>query len=355
MTEKNKIGFSLKSKPDRLKAIDLFSGCGGLTEGLKKANFDVIAAIEIDSKARHTYALNHPNVWLAGTDIRNVDPIELLNRLNLKVGELDLLAGCPPCQGFSRMRKMNKRRSARDDRNMLIDDFAKFSLAIRPKLIMMENVPGLADYHRFQDFIRALQHAGYKVKFEVLNVADYGVPQRRKRLIVSASRVGEPSVAPVGKKRLTVRDAIEKLPVAGMSGDALHDMPETRSERIQNLINAIPRDGGSRNDLPDELILDCHRVSNGYSDVYGRMAWDEVAPTITGGCFNPSKGRFLHPEHNRAITLREASLLQGFPRNYLFDVAHGKEAIALMIGNALPPPFIAAHAKKMAKALITHK
>ncbi len=345
------IAFNKKSNGKQPTAIDLFSGCGGLTEGLKQARFNVLAAVEIDSKARDTFALNHPEVLLAGSDIRDLEPNDLMARLGIRIGELDLLAGCPPCQGFSRMRKMNKRRSARDDRNMLIDEFAKFALAMKPKLIMMENVPGLADYHRFQDFIRALQRENYKVRFEVLNVADYGVPQRRKRLIVSASRVGDPAIATGIGRKLTVRTAIENLPQAGDSGDLLHDMPEVRSARIRALISAIPKNGGSRSDLPDEFVLDCHRTSNGFSDVYGRMAWDELAPTITGGCFNPSKGRYLHPEFNRAITLREAALLQGFPKDYMFDIAHGKEAIALMIGNALPPPFISEHAKLMAASL----
>lgn len=335
----------------KLTAIDLFCGCGGLTAGLKQAGYHVLAGVEIDQKARHTYALNHKEVWLAAEDIRSADPDEIMKGLNLQSGDLDLLAGCPPCQGFSRMRKLNKSRSVRDDRNALIDEFARFALVMKPKLIMMENVPGLADYYKFSSFRRSLERVGYSVIVEVLDVSKFGVAQRRKRLILSASRVGSPALAMESKKVLTVRKVIGHLPQAGCSGDLLHDFPEHRSERVQALILAIPKDGGSRIDLPEEMQLECHKKSSGFKDVYGRMAWDAVAPTLTGGCFNPSKGRFLHPEEHRAITLREAALLQGFPKNYKFEAKHGKGAIALMIGNALPPPFIAAHACAMAESI----
>jgi DNA (cytosine-5)-methyltransferase 1 len=127
---------------------------------------------------------------------------------------------------------------------------------------------------------------------------------------------------------------------------------ENRSKEVRELIALIPKNGGSRSDLPKRYQLDCHKRSDGFSDVYGRMAWDDVSPTITSGCHNPSKGRFLHPSQNRTITLREAAILQGFPRRYRFNVDHGKESIALMIGNALPPPFIAAHAGALRRGLL---
>jgi DNA (cytosine-5)-methyltransferase 1 len=154
-----------------------------------------------------------------------------------------------------------------------------------------------------------------------------------------------PEIAEKHSKRLTVRGALTGVGAPSVSADKLHAMPARRSEKIRELIALIPKDGGSRKDLADDRQLECHKRSDGFSDVYGRMAWDDVAPTITSGCYNPSKGRFLHPSRNRAITLREAALLQGFPPKYKFDVSHGKEAIALMIGNALPPQFIAAHAR----------
>jgi DNA (cytosine-5)-methyltransferase 1 len=331
-------------------AVDLFSGCGGLSCGLKIAGFRVAAAVEIDAKARHTYSLNHPEVLLLG-DVRLVDPNDLLERMGLRRGELDLLAGCPPCQGFSRLRTRNKRTSVPDPRNELVSQFLRFVESMLPKSIMLENVPSLSKDRRFTRICRALTLLGYEHTFEVLDAADYDVPQRRKRLILLASRVHRPRIASPSSVRRTVRHAIGGLEAPYRSIDQLHRMGEKRSARVKQLIARIPKDGGSRRDAGPAFQLLCHQRSNGFGDVYGRMAWDDVAPTITSGCHNPSKGRFLHPSRNRTITLREAALLQGFPQSYLFDIAHGKEAIALMIGNALPPPFIAAHASALSAGI----
>ena len=150
---------------------------------------------------------------------------------------------------------------------------------------------------------------------------------------------------------ITVRKAIGGLNRAGASGDELHDLPERRAKRVLQLIREIPKNGGSRADLPAARQLKCHIRQDGFHDIYGRMSWDDVAPTITSGCHNPSKGRFLHPDEDRAITLREAALLQSFPQTYRFPLSGGKEAIALMIGNALPPEFIRRHALEIRKAL----
>jgi DNA (cytosine-5)-methyltransferase 1 len=333
-------------------AIDLFSGCGGLSLGLKYAGFTVLAAVEIDSKARETYALNHPEVPLVGTDIRKVSGAQLLRSCNLKRGQLDLLAGCPPCQGFSTLRARNGHAAAPDARNDLIDEFARLAITLRPKMVMMENVPALARYEKFTDFVEKLEQEGYKVITKVLDTSCFGVPQRRKRLILSASRVGAPLLASPQQDRMTVRDAIGHLKSSGHSGDLLHDIQSTRrSSRVQAMIATIPKDGGSRNSLPDNMKLGCHKKTTGFNDVYGRMKWDDVAPTITSGCSNPSKGRFIHPNEDRPISLREAALLQGFPVGYRFNLLHGKQSIALMIGNALPPPFIAAHSKAMIQGL----
>jgi DNA (cytosine-5)-methyltransferase 1 len=333
-------------------AIDLFAGCGGLSQGLKDASFRVLAAVELDSKAQETYALNHSDVPLVGMDIRKVSAAQILRVAGLKRGQLDLLAGCPPCQGFSTLRARNGRVAAIDARNDLIDEFSRLALALRPKLIMMENVPALSKFEKFSTLVERLERSGYIVKVEVVDVRFFGVPQRRKRLILSASRVGLPRLAPPLGFTVTVREAIGDLEKAGESGDAMHDLPvKNRTARVQAMIDAIPKDGGSRHSLPKTLQLECHAKTSGFNDVYGRMKWDDVAPTITGGCTNPSKGRFIHPHENRPITLREASLLQGFPADYRFNLLHGKEAIALMIGNALPPAFIAAHGRAMAKGL----
>jgi DNA (cytosine-5)-methyltransferase 1 len=216
---------------------------------------------------------------------------------------------------------------------------------------MMENVPGLIKDWRMRELVKRLRTLGYQCNYAVLNAADYGVPQRRQRVILLASRKEKINFAPKDLNRLTVRKAVAALDLAGKSGDPLHDLPEIRSERISELIKKIPRDGGSRTSLKKKEQLQCHKDFNGFKDVYGRMAWDDVAPTITGGCVNPSKGRFLHPRYNRAITLREAALLQTFPLNYFFSLRRGKYAVASLIGNALPPEFIRRHAIEVIKNL----
>lgn len=336
----------------KLTAMDLFSGCGGLTSGLKSAGFAVVAAVEVDRKAQATYAANHPEVMLYGSDIKSLDPLAVASECGIGVGQLDLIAGCPPCQGFSRLRTRNRAVSVEDDRNNLVSEFLRFVSALLPKTVMMENVPSLMADDRFDSIMKSLEVLGYKCSATVVDASDYGVPQRRKRMIMLGSRVHSPVWVKPALKRKTVREAISSLEAPSRSKDRLHSLPERRSEAVKQLIALIPKNGGSRGDLPPDRQLACHRRSNGFKDVYGRMAWDDVSPTITSGCHNPSKGRFLHPSRNRTITLREAAILQGFPKRYKFDVSHGKEAIALMIGNALPPPLIKAHAASLKEGLI---
>ncbi len=328
-------------------AVDLFSGCGGLSLGLEQAGFRVTAAVELAPKAIETYRANHPHVALYDRDIRELDPSQIMLDTGIKPGELDLLAGCPPCQGFSRLRTKNKANSVVDARNDLISDFIRFAKIMMPKCIMLENVPSLTKDNRFELAIRDLEALGYNCTVQVLDAANFGVPQRRKRLIMLASRVHTPAAAMKSETGMTVREAFSSIPDSASSEDPVHLIPERRSPAVQRIISLIPKNGGSRRDLAAEYQLDCHKKSDGFRDVYGRMNWDSVSPTITSGCHNPSKGRFLHPELDRTITLREAAVLQGFPHDYYFNPAHGKEAIALMIGNALPPPFIAAHAKSL--------
>lgn len=342
--EENTTGRS--SLAGRPRALDLFCGCGGLTRGLRDAGFEVIGAIDNDAYALEAYRANHRNVRVWQSDIRRISVSRLMQELKLKKGQLELLAGCPPCQGFSTIRTMNGGRRIADVRNDLLFEYLRFVRVLRPRTLMLENVPGLAADRRFARFISELKSFDYNVEFKVVDAANYGVPQRRRRLIMLAAQRGGkitfPDACPV---RMTVRDAIGKLPRPGRSGDPLHDFPERRSEKVLKLIAKIPKDGGSRSELPAAMRLACHESFSGFSDVYGRMAWDDVAPTITSGCHNPSKGRFLHPTRNRAVTLREAALLQGFPKDYKFPKEVKKERVALMIGNALPPPLISAHAK----------
>jgi DNA (cytosine-5)-methyltransferase 1 len=335
----------------KLTAIDLFSGCGGLTLGLKLAGFSVKAAVENDPLAVRTYKANHRRVRVCAGDIRAVKARTLMKELGMKPGDLDLLAGCPPCQGFSVLRTRNGAKQRRDIRNGLIQDMLRFIRAFRPKTIMMENVPGLGEHWLFHNFCRALRKFGYRVHWDVKDASRFRVPQRRKRLILLAGRALDIPFAEESTRLCTVKQTIGRLSKPGRSYDALHNLPENRTAKTLKLIKAIPKDGGSRSDLPHRLQLECHKRSDGFKDIYGRMAWGKPAPTITGGCFNPSKGRFLHPEANRAITLREAALLQTFPKKYRFPTDVSKEQVALMIGNALPPVFIEQHAEEIAKTL----
>lgn len=335
--------------------IDLFAGAGGLTTGLKSAGFSVVAAVEMDHTSAGSYSLNHPEAMMFNADVKTLTGPRLLRAVRLRSGELSLLTACPPCQGFSTLRT-RRRAKEEDPRNELIFEVLRLVRSIRPRALLIENVPGLAKNDRFSVFQNALQRAGYATQHAILDAQQFGVPQRRRRLVMVALRDGhlpENIFQTVATVR-TTRDAIAVLPCAGSSGDRLHDLPERRSAATMARIRATPKDGGSRGDLPPEFSgCACHEKSDGYSDVYGRMAWDKVSPTITSGCSNPSKGRFLHPTEDRAITLREAALIQTFPRDYAFDLSRGKEHVAWQIGNAFPPGFIEPIARRLRAGLVS--
>lgn len=335
----------------RLSAIDLCSGCGGLSLGLRAAGFDVIAAVENDALAAATYTKNHPGTIMVEKDIRSVDPNSLMGERQLKPGQLDLLAGCPPCQGFSSLRTRNGNKVVIDPKNDLIFEFFRFVRAFLPKAVMIENVPALLQDHRLSKFRADLALLDYDSNAELFDAQDFGVPQRRKRMVLFCWRADPIPFAYAGVVKPTVAQTIRHLGTPQDSRDPTHNYLVRRSKRIRTLIRHIPKNGGSRADLPADQQLGCHQRINGFRDVYGRMAWDKPAPTITGGCINPSKGRFLHPEEHRAITLREAALLQGFPRGYEFDMSKGRYAVAQMIGNALPPAFAERHARSIARHL----
>jgi len=338
-------------------AIDLFAGAGGLSTGLRVAGFDVRGAVELDPTSAATYRANHPSTHVVVRDIRSITGPWLLREVGLERGELDLLTGCPPCQGFSSLRTRRRATRSGDPRNDLVQEVLRLIRSIRPRAVVLENVPGLAQNPRFSLLRSGLTRSGYSHDFTVVDATRYGVPQRRKRLVLLALRGQRPVpvdwAAPTGIVFRTVRDTIAQLPPAGGSGDPLHDAPERRSRNVLARIQATPKDGGSRRDVPEEFALDCHLASDGYSDVYGRMAWDSPSPTITSGCHNPSKGRFLHPQEDRAITLREAALLQTFPPSYQFDLSRGKEHVARQIGNAFPPRLIEPIATRLAQEVLS--
>lgn len=353
---------ALSRIPEKPVAIDLFAGCGALSLGLRRAGFHVAAAVEINFKRADTYRANHPRTAILQKDIREVSATELLAAGSLKPNQVALVAGCPPCQGFSRIRRRNSKRAVRDERNDLPAEFGRLVRAIRPRAIMMENVPGLEKDKRFTTLLRSLRGAGYRLTWGIVDLANYGVPQRRKRLVLVGWRgPGTPDLNNItAGPFLTVRDVLQRLPQIPRAAIPLHRYRVPRSLEVKSRIRNVPRNGGSRGDLPKELSLRCHLReskltvrSPGFRDVYGRMAWDEPAPTITGGCVNPSKGRFLHPVYNRSISILEAARLQTFPIWYRFNPEHGRYPIAEMIGEALPPRFAYRMAKYLKEKIAT--
>lgn len=329
--------------PDEtLYAIDLFCGCGGVTEGLKQAGFSVIAAVDNDPICCKTYALNHPEVRLFERNILKTSASCL--KIALGKRKLHLLVVCAPCQPFSSLNKSDKL----DARVYLILQSIRFTKTLKPQYVFFENVPGLT---KNDIVIKTLKEEFEKLGYSLsdaaqIDAADYQVPQRRVRCVIIASKkkreisFPEP-ITPIGK-RITVRTAIGALPPSVIGKnlmDPLHISRRHSQITIQRLQH-ISHDGGSRNELPDELVLPCHRKLDEdgnmthYCDVYGRMHWDDVAPTLTTGCTDVTKGRYAHPFYDRAITLREAALLQTFPKGYSF--MGNPSQIARQIGNAVP-------------------
>lgn len=322
----------------KFNSIDLFSGCGGLTEGLRQAGFDTKVAVEIEEKAVLAFKMNHIKTAVIQKDIRMISADEIKEHLN---GEpLHLLAGCPPCQGFSSVRRLNRSQSVEDDRNDLVLEYLRLVKELKPLTIMMENVPALQHYDKFKYVVKELGKLGYDPQVQIVNVKNYGVPQSRKRMVMVGSILGKLNIAEPKNEKVTVRNAIGELESEETTKDSVHKIFPKHTEKVMQRIQLTPKNGGSRKDLPAEYILPCHKKENvGFNDIYGRLRWDDYSTTITGGCLNPSKGRFLHPEKDRCITAREAALLQSFPRDYKFPTNIPSTAIALLIGNALPPRF----------------
>ena len=320
-------------------AIDLYSGSGAASAALKEARFRVVAAVDNDAAACATYRLNHPQIRMYQEDIRQLDPKVVRNEC-LKHKPLDLMIICAPCQPFS---SQNRRREG-DPRARLIIEGARFVSVLKPQVIFVENVPGLASSTYSNLLAEFQERCGSEYEFSTplrVDAADYRVPQRRVRCLLLASRNARApnlpdAVTPDGS-RITVRDAIFGLKRLSSGErdpeDPLHMARSHRPIAIERL-RAIPKDGGSRKDLPYSLELQCHKDRDAFPDVYGRMKWDDVAPTLTTGCTDMTRGRFAHPEDDRAITPREAALLQTFPYHYRF--AASPKGIAMQIGNAIP-------------------
>jgi DNA (cytosine-5)-methyltransferase 1 len=327
-------------------AIDLFAGAGGLSLGLQEAGFEVRLAVEYDRVAAQTYRENL-GAHVVEADLSEYSARELLQRSGLAVGECDLLAGGPPCQGFS----VQRRGSDEDARNDLVGHYARFVAGIRPKLFLMENVSGLMS-KRGRPFLDKLltevAKLGYSTHIAKLEAADFGVPQFRKRVILvgqrkdiklSPFRFPQPTFGE-GTYR-TVREAIFDLPSPPTDGKphpevANHAREARLSARNIERLQHIPP-GGGRLDLPEHLQLPCHvnNPSHRHVDVYGRLEWDKPSGTITARFDSFTRGRFAHPVEHRSLTLREGARLQTFPDAFIF---HGnREEIARQIGNAVPP------------------
>jgi DNA (cytosine-5)-methyltransferase 1 len=321
------------------KAIDIYCGSGAVTAGLKAEGIQVIAAIDNDPVACETYRLNHPEVHLSESDIRTLNPAEIRNDIGF-TEHLDLLIVCAPCQPFS---SQNRRRTSGDHRADLILESLKFIKEFKPEVVFFENVPGITNSEPLHSLRQNLAEFDYFLSEpKTLNAADCGVPQRRERCIMIAARnqkcVHSFYESIRIRPSITVRQTIGGLrPLCSGErdpNDPLHFARNHQALVLQRLQH-IPKDGGSRSSLPEELELNCHKGrKNDFPDVYGRMKWDDVAPTLTTGCTDLTKGRYAHPRDNRAITLREAALLQSFPPNYHFYGNSGQ--IARQIGNAVP-------------------
>lgn len=363
-----------------MKAIDLFCGCGGISAGLREAGFDVLAGVDVEPQYLATFSHNFPNALSLKTDISKLDPKEFMDQLGLKRGELDLLSGGPPCQGFSK-NVPRKYRFLEDPNNQLIRSFLDYVDVIRPRCVIMENVAemknGFEKSYTDEIFDR-LSSSGYEIAHGVLNAADFGVPQRRRRAFFLASRDGtapplpcpthfskngDEGLFPV-KRHVTVKEAIGDLPsVAHGNGEIDTYYAKDPFSEFQRLMRngkktvrnhiarhlqptqyarlAALKPGQGLKDLPPDL-----RVKGGYSGAYGRLTWDMVPPTITRWVFHPGSGRWGHPVDIRVLTIREVARIQGFKDEFEFVGTYTQQAGQL--GNAVPPLL----SQQVAKALL---
>lgn len=323
--------------------VDLFCGVGGLTHGLQLAGLNVVAGIDFEESCRYAYEQNN-NAQFIQRDITTIEPREieeLFPENNTKI-----LAGCAPCQPFSKYTNRYRKDGYQDDKWRLLYYFGNIVEQIQPEIVAMENVPELRSTDVFSDFVNKLNELNYHVWYSVVFCPNYGVPQNRKRLVLLASNLGNirlihPTHQP--ENYVTVRDVIADLPAleAGQTdkNDLLHTSTRLSEKNIKRIKASVP--GGTWREWDKELQLKCHKKDSGtsYPSVYGRMEWDKPSPTITTQFYGYGNGRFGHPEQNRAISLREGAILQSFPRNYQFineGAPLNKRCLGIQIGNAVP-------------------
>ncbi len=356
---------SFSTSMPSLAAVDLFCGVGGKTHGFIKAGIPVAAGVDIDHTCAFAFEANN-----AGSKFHCKSVDELTSKevdAWYPADSIRVLIGCAPCQPFStysyRYRSGDLGRSNRDQRWKLLSSFGGLIRELRPEIVTAENVPQLAlqCHPIYMKFIEDLKSFGYHVMEKIVKCADYGVPQTRERLVVMASRLGPIGLVPAThspQQYVTVRDTIGRLPPISAGGDAPVDDPLHRSCGLSSLnlrrIRATPPGGGWQ-DWPQSLRLACHRKESGrtFPSVYGRMEWDALAPTITTQCYGLGNGRFGHPNQDRAISLREAAMLQTFPLDYRFVESGAPivfNRIGRHIGNAVPVEFGAA----IARSIIEH-
>ena len=352
----NRLTEALSASP--ISAVDLFCGAGGLTYGLQQAGIKVKAGIDVDEQAKHAFVTNNAGAEFLCWDVARKKTPSIAKLYDKD--KIRLLAGCAPCQPFSRLTNGIQKHEAWN----LLDNFGRFVEGILPELVTMENVPELADRGAevFNRFLRTLERNGYSVDWKLVRCVEYGIPQARRRLVLLASRLG-PIAIPKGRYQCagqwkTVRETIGDLPPIASGeqdpNDPLHVAAQLSQTNLKR-IRATRPDGGTRRDWPDDLVLDCHRKESGksYGSIYARMWWDQPSPTMTTLCTGIGNGRFGHPEQNRAITLREAALFQSFPRRYEFwprEQKLNRKAVGRMIGNAVPPKL----ANALGEALLAH-
>lgn len=326
------------------KVVDLFCGIGGLSHGFVLEGFDVVAGVDTDESCKFAFETNNKAEFIS----KSVTDIEGSDLNAFYQDDLKILVGCAPCQPFSSYSFKDKEK--KNGKWKLLYEFSRLIKETTPTIISMENVSQLLNFKKepvFDNFINKLKEMGYFVTYEVVNCPDYGIPQNRKRLVLLASKLGEIKLIPKTHNKdnyITVKDAIGYLPEI-KDGEHNNEDPLHISRKLSPLnkkrIKSTPY-GGSWKDWDEELMLECHKKDSGksYPSVYGRMVWEKPSPTITTHCIGYGNGRFGHPEQDRAISLREAAILQTFPLNYkFFDSKKEKVSsvkIARQLGNAVP-------------------
>lgn len=353
-----------KISPSNFEVVDLFCGVGGLSQGFVQEKFKVKAGIDFDDSCAYAFEKNN-NAKFLHKDLKEFDSEELRNLYSKK--KLKILVGCAPCQPFSIYnRKSSNCENRPEDKWGLLYSFSNLINEVQPEIVSMENVPLLLKFNEgkvFNDFIKNLEEHNYHVTYEIVNAQDYGVAQRRKRLILLASKLGPISILPPTHNKnsyKTLRETIGHLPAiedgVASKNDPLHFAKKLSP--INKLRIRATKEGGSWKDWDESLKLECHKKESGkqFGSVYGRMKWNDVSPTLTTYCIGISNGRFGHPEQNRAISLREAALIQSFPEDYDFidpKIDFSPAKIARQIGNAVPVGLGKIIAKSIKKHLKT--